>query len=287
MQDDKKAIIDSTAGTSGADGNDVEKYLAEREKLDLIFEEKFHKFITVMFTDLKGSTTIAENEGDIVSRMLIKSQNDILLPAIKANNGVFVKSIGDGSLSYFENALDAVRAAACIQKDMDALNMSKKFKFPVLMRIGMHSGKCVVEEKDIYGDVVNTASRFESAADAGGILLSEDTYNALSDKSEIYCRFVKQVTLKGKKDAFNAYKAFWNPQEIELDKHGKEALPRQEASVPVRSSGINLVLGAIALIVIVLLLTLGSKFFGSAQQTENKRSISDSVNSDGTPDAQK
>ena len=173
---------------STADTGSMDAYLEERAKLDAQFANKFTKFITVMFTDLKGSTTIAESEGDMVSRMLIKSQTDILLPAIKANNGVFIKSIGDGSLSYFENALDALRAATRIQKGMDALNMSKKFTFPVLMRVGMHTGKCVVEEHDIYGDVVNTASRFESAADGGGILISEDTYNALSDKSEIYCR---------------------------------------------------------------------------------------------------
>ena len=272
------------AGNSGEAESDIEKLLDEKAKLDSLFADKFTKFITVMFTDLKGSTTIAENEGDMVSRMLIKAQSDILHPAIKENNGVFVKSIGDGSLSYFENALDAVRAAARIQKEMDALNMAKKFKFPVLMRIGMHSGKCVVEEKDIYGDVVNTASRFESSADPGGILMSEDTYNALTDKSEVYCRFVKQVTLKGKKEPFNAYKAFWNPKEVELDKQGKETLPRQEANVPVRSSGMKLVLGAVILIVIVLSLTLGTKFFGAAQQTESRRSISDSVNSPGAPD---
>ncbi len=102
---------------------DMEHYLAEREKLDTAFAQKFHKFITVMFTDLKGSTTIAEKEGDMVSRMLIKAQGDILRPAISENNGVFIKSIGDGSLSYFANAQDAIRAAARIQKEMDALNM--------------------------------------------------------------------------------------------------------------------------------------------------------------------
>jgi len=275
-----KTIV--TAGKSNDDDNDMDKYLAEREKLDSMFADKFNKFITVMFTDLKGSTTIAENEGDIVSRMLIKSQSDILLPAIKENNGVYIKSIGDGSLSYFENAQDAVRAAARIQKEMDLLNVSKKFKFPVLMRIGLHSGKCVVEEKDIYGDVVNTASRFESSADGGGILMSEDTYNAMSDKSEIYCRFVKQVNLKGKKEPYNAYKAFWNPLEIELDIQGKGTLPRQEANVPIRSSGIKIVLGVSILIGIVFLLTLGSKYFGSTQQTESRRSISESINSTGT-----
>lgn len=287
----EKTIVTGT-GKSGSekpasDVSDMETYLAERAKLDSMFDEKFHKFITVMFTDLKGSTTIAEKEGDIVSRMLIKAQSDILLPAIKENNGVYVKSIGDGSLSYFENALDAVRAAARIQKEMDAMNMSKKFKFPVLMRIGMHSGKCVVEANDIYGDVVNTASRFESSADPGGILMSEDTYNALSDKAEIYCRFVKQVTLKGKQEPYNAYKAFWNPQEIELDIKGKEALPRQEANVPIRSSGMKLVWGALILTLLVLMLAMGAKFFGGAQQTESRRSISDSVNPAETTDTQR
>ncbi len=270
----EKTVV-TGAGASAEPATDMERYLAEREKLDTAFAEKFQKFVTVMFTDLKGSTSIAEKEGDIVSRMLIKAISDILMPAIKENNGIFVKSIGDGSLSYFANALDGVRAATRIQKEMDALNMSKKFKFPVLMRVGMHSGKCVVEEKDIYGDVVNTASRFESSADPGGILISEDTYNALSDKSEIYCRFVKQVTLKGKSEPFNAYKAFWNPREIELDKQG--ALPRQEYNVPVRSSGMKLILAVIALIAIVLALTLGTRFFGAAQKEAGKRSISDTV----------
>jgi serine/threonine protein kinase len=308
VQDDEKTIVASAADEktivtsggqlaektvftgangSGAPVTDMEKYLAEREKLETAFQEKFHKFITVMFTDLKGSTSIAEKEGDIVSRMLIKAQSDILLPTIKENNGVYVKSIGDGSLSYFVNALDAVRAAARIQKEMDALNMSKKFKFPVLMRIGIHSGKCVVEENDIYGDVVNTASRFESSADPGGILMSEDTYNALSDKAEIYCRFVKQVTLKGKQEPFNAYKAFWNPQEVELDKQGQNALPRQEYAVPVRSSGMKLILAVIALIGVVLILTLGTKFFGSAQTDTGRRSINDSVAPAATPETPK
>ncbi len=281
----EKTSVTAT-GKSDADESDLEKILEEREKLDSAINEKFTKVITVVFTDIKGSTALNEAEGDLFSRLLIKHETDIIKPAVLDNKGTFVKSIGDGTLSHFENALDALRAAVRIQKGMDELNMSKKFKAPVLMRIGMHTGRCVVEANDIFGDVVNTASRFESSADPGGILMSEDTYNALSDKSEIYCRFVKQVTLKGKKEPFNAYKVFWNPQEIELDKQGKEALPRQELNVPIRSSGMKMVWGAVALLIIVMLLTLGSKFFGSAQQTESKRSISHSVDSDSAPDTQ-
>lgn len=282
----EKTVVTAT-GKSGAGESDLEKILEQREKLDSDINEKFTRVITVVFTDLKGSTALNEAEGDLFSRLLIKQETDIIMPAVRDNHGAFVKSIGDGTLSHFEHALDALRAAVRIQQGMDELNMSKKFKMPVLMRIGMHTGRCVVEANDIFGDVVNTASRFESAADPGGILMSEDTYNALSDKSEIYCRFVKQVTLKGKKEAFNAYKAFWNPQEIELDKHGKDTLPKQELDVPVRSSGMKLVIGVIVLIMIVLLLTVGSKFFWSAQPTESRRSINHSIGSEVAPDAQK
>lgn len=258
--------------------DELEKYLEEREKLDAVFNDKFTRVLTVVFTDLKGSTTIAETEGDLVSRMLIKYQNDILLPAIKDNNGVFIKSIGDGTLSYFEQAQDAIRASVRIQKGMDELNMSRKFKTTVLMRIGMHTGKCIVEQNDIAGDVVNTASRFESAATPGDIYLSEDTYNALSDKSEIYCRFVKQVSLKGKKDAYNAYKAFWNPKEIELDKKGLDEASRPEQiAQPTRSSGGRLLWVALGLVGIVLVLSIGVKVFSPAQSSESRRSINESI----------
>ncbi len=257
---------------NAAKNSNMDAYLEERAKLDAQFANKFTKFITVMFTDLKGSTTIAENEGDMVSRMLIKAQNDILLPAIKENNGVFIKSIGDGSLSYFENALDALRAAARIQKEMDTLNMSHKFKFPVFMRVGMHSGKCVVEENDIYGDVVNTASRFESAADGGGILISEDTYNALSDKSEIYCRFDKQVTLKGKKEPYNAYKAFWNPREVELDKTQGNQTP-----VAAPTSRWKLALLIVIPLLIVLVFTLWRPIKDKISVNKDTRSIEHNV----------
>lgn len=272
-------MIDETISqdaSPSADQMDLEKYLEQREKMESLFAEKFTRTLTVMFTDLKGSTAIAESQGDLVIRTLIKHHNDIVLPAVEENNGVFLKSIGDGTLSYFEQALDGVRAAVRIQKGMDALNMSKKFQTPVLMRIGMHTGRCVIEKNDIFGDVVNTASRFESAAHPGEIYISEDTYNALSDKSEIYCRFVEQVMLKGKKEPFNTYKAFWNPQEIELDKRDKAAPPPQPAA-PAASPTKKFTIIGIALAAIVLVAVVGSKFFGPSQTVEDRRSISHSL----------
>jgi class 3 adenylate cyclase len=72
---------------------DIEAFLEQQEKLNSLIKSKFTRVLTVMFTDLKGSTTIAETEGDMVSRTLIKEQNAMLLPAIEENHGVFIKSI--------------------------------------------------------------------------------------------------------------------------------------------------------------------------------------------------
>jgi len=256
------------------ESDDIEQFLEQQAKLEAALKKKFTKFITIMFTDLKGSTSIAETEGDMVSRMLIKEHNDIVMPAIQQNNGVFIKSIGDGTLSTFENALDAVRAAVRIQRGMDELNMAQKFKIPVLMRIGLHSGMCIVEKNDIFGDAVNTASRFESSATPGDIFMSEDTYNALSDKSEIYCRFVKQVTLKGKKEPYNAYKAFWNPQEIERDRI-EGAAPAAPAPKP--TSKLKLILIVLIPLLLVLALTMRDKVGDQVGMGNESRTINYSI----------
>ncbi|TSA48770.1 MAG: adenylate/guanylate cyclase domain-containing protein [Nitrosomonadales bacterium] len=256
------------------ESDDIEQFLEQQAKLEAALKKKFTKFITIMFTDLKGSTSIAETEGDMVSRMLIKEHNDIVMPAIQQNNGVFIKSIGDGTLSTFENALDAVRAAVRIQRGMDELNMAQKFKIPVLMRIGLHSGMCIVEKNDIFGDAVNTASRFESSATPGDIFMSENTYNALSDKSEIYCRFVKQVTLKGKKEPYNAYKAFWNPQEIERDRI-EGAAPAAPAPKP--TSKLKLILIVLIPLLLVLALTMRDKVGDQVGMGNESRTINYSI----------
>lgn len=254
---------------------DIDKFLEQREQLEAALNEKFTRTLTVVFTDLKGSTTIAETQGDLVSRTLIKQHNEIVFPAIKDNNGVFIKSIGDGTLSYFEHALDAVRAAVRIQKGMDTLNLSGRYQVPVLMRIGMHTGRCIVEKSDIFGDTVNTASRFESSATPGDIYLSEDTYNALSDKGEIYCAFVKEVMLKGKKEPYKAYKAFWNP--IEIEQHKKTGNQPAQSASPPPSSYRRLFLWVGMALALVAVLMMGSQFLGGAKTGDNRRTIEETV----------
>lgn len=204
---------------------DLERLLEQKEQLEGIIRDKFTKVVTVVFTDLKGSTSIAERHGDISSRSLIRDHNNIVFPQIKDNNGVLVKSMGDGTLSYFPDAQDAIRAGAGIQREFARYNKEKAMKEPVFIRVGMHTGNIIIEKDDIFGDVVNTASRFESSAQPSEIQLSEETYNALSDKDEVPCRYVGETMLKGKSEPFKVYKAYWDPKQLDEDLK-KEALAK-------------------------------------------------------------
>ncbi|MBF0318217.1 MAG: FHA domain-containing protein [Nitrospirae bacterium] len=160
-----------------------------------------------MFTDIIGSTSIADKLGDIEARIMIKEQSDIMLPIIDKHDGVFVKSIGDGTMSYFVSAQSALRAAVEIQQGVARYNKDEAPKIPLRIRIGLHTGECLVEQNDIAGDVVNVSSRFEALASEAEVCFSGDTYNALEDKNEIQCVYCKDVPIKGKKGMFRLYKA--------------------------------------------------------------------------------
>ena len=277
MGTDKEEIENNK---SGGDAVDMDTYLDERAKMDNLFKEKFAKVITVMFTDLKGSTTITETEGDLATRMMLKKHNDALKPLIESNNGILVKTMGDGTMSYFTDAQGAVNAASQFQHAIDQMNMAKAFKTPILVRIGINTGEGIVEKNDIYGDVVNVASRFESSANAGEIYISESTYDALTDKTAHYCRFIKTTTLKGKKEPFKIYKVFWKKDEIEEDKAsitaGKESLQNAGKSSAMPPLLKLFLMALIPIILVFAVMKIGNIIKKSQPETE-KRSISQSV----------
>ena len=192
--------------------------LEERARLESLLQKKFTKIITVMFTDLKGSTSLAEEEGDLAMRLLIKHHNEIVFKIVEECKGTLVKTMGDGTMSYFVEAQDALRAAVEIQQSIEKLNAKEESQVPIQIRIGLHTGSGIVEKNDIFGDVVNVSSRFEGLANPGEIYFSEETFNSLKDKKEIYCRFIKTSKLKGKREPYKIFKAFWKEEEVEEDK---------------------------------------------------------------------
>jgi hypothetical protein len=129
-----------------------------------------------MYTDIVGFTAITEKD-DAFALQLNQKHKDAVSILIPEHSGVLQEIIGDGSLSYFTSASDCIRCAIALQTHFGAAP-----RVPV--RIGLHIGEIRGENSIIHGNPLNVASRIESIAVAGSILLSKNVIDALSNRSD-------------------------------------------------------------------------------------------------------
>jgi class 3 adenylate cyclase/CHAT domain-containing protein len=196
--------------------NELEKILEERLRLDSILQEQFSRRVTVMFTDIKGSTAFFEAKGDLAGRTMIHQHNSLVLPVIDENHGVLIKTIGDATMSMYENPADGVRAAAAIMQRLKVYNAGKAEREQIHVRAGLNYGVGIVEQNDVYGDLVNVASRVESLASAGEIYVTEDLYRVVKHDDEFIFRFVKDLPVKGKSLPLSVYRVVWQQEDLKL-----------------------------------------------------------------------
>ena len=132
------------------------------------------KLAAIMFTDIAGYT--AQMSKDEAKAMeLLKEKETILKPLLEEYKGTFVKSIGDGTLTYFESAINAASCAVRLQEltyDQEGLNI----------RAGIHIGDIVFKDDDVFGDGVNISARLESMAPVGGVCVSKNVYDELMNQ---------------------------------------------------------------------------------------------------------
>jgi len=126
---------------------------------------------SVLFTDIEGSTALAEALGDQRWSVLIDSHFQIVAGIVQKHRGQFVKSLGDGTLSIFPSANEALMAALKIQEAVAAAPEEPRLG----LRIGIHTGDVVQSRGDFFGTVVNKAARITTAASASEILVSDVT----------------------------------------------------------------------------------------------------------------
>ncbi len=135
------------------------------------------ELVAILFADMTGYTALMQDNEQlaILKRKRVKEVLDVTLQRFR---GKLLQYYGDGSLSTFRSAIDAVQCAVTIQRQL-------KENPHVDLRIGIHTGDVTVEDGAIYGDGVNLASRIESIATSGSILISEKVYDELKNQEEI------------------------------------------------------------------------------------------------------
>lgn len=122
--------------------------------------------LTLMFTDVEGSTAHARELGDRQYTQLMIDHISLVSSLAHRNGGQVVKTVGDGALLVFSSARAAVTCAVDIQRATESASV------PYAVRIGVHAGDVVRTDSDVMGFAVNKAARVTSAAAGGQVVVS-------------------------------------------------------------------------------------------------------------------
>jgi class 3 adenylate cyclase/pSer/pThr/pTyr-binding forkhead associated (FHA) protein len=170
---------------------------------------KFRRNVTVLFTDIKGSTAYFTRFGDDAGLVMVHETNELLGGIVAKYGGWVAKTIGDAVMAVFDEGSKAVTAAIAMQRAMAERNTRLAEEQRVLVRIGLNYGPGIVKSKDVFGDVVNVASRVESAAAPEQIVISDALKDMLGEGSPFRVRYLGQFVLRGKSEDRALFEVLW------------------------------------------------------------------------------
>jgi class 3 adenylate cyclase/CHAT domain-containing protein len=191
----------------------LDEILRKRKELDEIIDTRFKRPVTILFTDIVGSTRFFTTRGDIEGRLMIQRHNDLLSPLVSEHQGTLVEIVGDALLASFEEPSNAVACAVRMQEVLDQDNRERPEQDQIQIRIGLNLDPGFVEAGHVYGVVVHIAERIKSLADGGQIFISESIYRALQPGRDPLCVFLDKVQVKGKEGEIKVYRVAWKPEE--------------------------------------------------------------------------
>jgi class 3 adenylate cyclase len=135
--------------------------------------------VTLLFTDVEGSTRLWEAERDAMAAAL-RRHDEILRGAIEQVGGYVFKTVGDSFCAAFSAARAALDAALAAQRSLAA--QSWPTSRPIVVRMALHAGVCEERDGDYFGPAVNRVARLLTVASGGQVLVSGVAAELLSDE---------------------------------------------------------------------------------------------------------
>jgi class 3 adenylate cyclase len=188
---------------------------------DVKLGDQVEKIVTVLFSDIRGYTTLSEQMTPEENFKFVCSFNERMGPAIRRNNGFINQYLGDAIMAIFPgNASDALSAAIEMQMEVKEFNSIRKSngQLPIQIAVGMHTGPLIMGitgdadrlDATTISDTVNTASRLEGLTKyyKTSIILSDACLQQISNKEKFHLRYIGLVQLKGKKHSLKIHECF-------------------------------------------------------------------------------
>lgn len=164
------------------------------------------KSLTIMFTDLKGSTEMYDTAGDILAYKLVQEHFRILTEIVRKFKGAIVKTMGDAIMATFSTPTEGFLAALEMMQRIESMNLEwKKEGYEIGLKVGLNEGSALAvvndERLDYFGQSVNIAARVQGLAKSGEVWLSETVWNATGSEDLVkqhgYFFRKQKATLKG------------------------------------------------------------------------------------------
>jgi class 3 adenylate cyclase/TolB-like protein/Tfp pilus assembly protein PilF len=227
---------------------------------------KNHQLAAIMFTDIEGYTALMQR--DEARAVAFRNRHrEIFNATIAKFNGRILQYYGDGTLSTFASAIDAVKCGIEMQ-----LAFREEPQIPI--RIGIHSGDIIFTEDDIIGDGVNVASRIESLSTVGSVFISEKVYDEVKNQPGIHTTSMGVFELKNVNRPLEVF-AITNKGLVVPDKAHSEGKVKREGiedAAKQRTRWIRS--GLIWTLVILVFAVAGYLIFGTGLLNESQHRLS-------------
>jgi len=150
--------------------------------------------VSLLFSDIEGSTALNRRLGDEEWVRVLRAHDEIAARTVRRNGGRIVKTQGDGFMAAFRTANGAVAAAVALGP---ALRDADNVPVPLRLRIGVHTGKVVSENNDLFGTNVVMAARIADAARGNEVLVSDAVHDEIAGTEGLELHRRRRVRLKG------------------------------------------------------------------------------------------
>ena len=192
--------------------DDINDLLKARSEIDE--ELRRHKAkLTVLFTDVVGSTGYFDRFGDTAGLLLLHRHDHLVIAAVEEFQGSVIKTIGDSVMAEFPEPQLAVVAAIEIQRRLFEQNQERADSERLHVRAGINAGVGFRRGNDLLGDAVNVAARLTKLSGPAQILVSRSVWEATLD-SDIWYKPIGRPSLEGKAETEEIYEVIWTDSEV-------------------------------------------------------------------------